>query len=126
MASLIMKYQDRLGDPHEHDPSSPNLKSIDFYLRQSIGKTEDIKIAKASHNVVKSMERGEHYCRVCGKNLDIVGVGRVNDYLLLRHPYCKAPICLDCRDNNPDAFYLALEHGVNTVLYPWHKHHLRY
>lgn len=119
MNSLIMEYQKRLGDPHEHDPSMPNLKSIDFYLRRAIGKTEDIKVARASHNIIKSMEAGEHFCRVCGKNLDIVGIGRVNDYLVLRHPYCKAPICLDCRDNKPDAFYRAFELGVKAALYPW-------
>ena len=112
MKSLIIEYQKRLGDPHLIKCNYPNMKLLDFKLRKAIGKTEDIKVARASHNVVRSMEAGEQFCRVCGKDLQVVGVARVNDYLVLRHKYCKAPICLDCSRNKPDSFYKAFALGV--------------
>jgi len=115
MESLIMKYQERLGDPHLMKGIPPNLKSIDLMLRLAIGKTDDIKVARASHYIIKSMEAGERFCRVCGKDLSVV-CGRVNDYLVLRHPLCKAPICFECSKNRPDAFYKAFKAGVEKYL----------
>jgi len=112
MKSLIMEYQERLGDPHLVNCEFPNIKLLDFRLRKAIGKTEDIKVARASHNIVRSMEAGENYCRVCGNDLQVVGVARVNDYLVLRHKFCKAPICLDCSRNRPDSFYKAFQVGL--------------
>ena len=112
MKSLILEYQKRLGDPHLIMCDYPNVKLLDFKLREAIGKTEDIKVARASHNVVRSIEAGERFCRVCGKDLQVVGEARVNDYLVLRHKYCKAPICLDCSRNRPDAFHKAYKAGL--------------
>jgi len=112
MKSLIMEYQKRLGDPHLVKCDMPNLKLLDLRLREAIGKTEDIRVAKCSHNIIKSMEAGEGFCRVCGKDLQVVGEARVNDYLVLRHKYCKAPICLDCSRNRPDTFHKAYKTGV--------------
>jgi len=111
MKSLIIEYQRRLGDPHSKLSNPFSLNFLDFNLREQIGKTEDIKVARASHNVVRSMEEGEGFCRVCHKNLQVV-CPRVNDYLVLRHPFCKAPICFDCSVNRPDSFYRAFKSGV--------------
>ena len=111
MESLIMEYQRRLGDPHSKLSNPFSLNFLDFNLREAIGKTEDIKVARASHNVIKSKEAGEGFCRVCGKNLQVV-TPRINDYLVLRHPHCVAPICFDCSINHPDAFYKAFKAGV--------------
>lgn len=111
MNSLILRYQALLGDKHTYDRNGVGVRQLDFRLREAIGKTEDIKVARASHNVVRSIEAGEGFCRVCGKNLQVVGA-RVNDYLVLRHPFCKAPICFDCSKNRPDAFYKAFCEGL--------------
>ena len=97
-----------LGDKRTYDKNGIGIRQLDFRLREAIGKTEDIKVARASHNVVRSLEEGEGFCRVCHKNLQVV-CGRVNDYLVLRHPLCKSPICLDCAVNNPDTFYKAFK-----------------
>ncbi len=113
MESLIMEYQNQLGDKHTYDKNGIGIRQLDYRLREAIGKTEDIKVARASHNVVRSMEEGEGFCRVCHKNLQIVGEARINDYLVLRHPFCKAPICFDCSINHPDAFYTAFKLGVD-------------
>lgn len=115
MESLILEYQKRLGDKHPFDKDGIGLKSLDFRLREAIGKTEDIKVARASHNIVKSMEAGERFCRVCGKDLQVVGEARINDYLVLRHQFCKAPICLDCSRSHPDAFYKAYKLGLEKL-----------
>jgi hypothetical protein len=113
MNSLIMEYQERLGDKHTYDKNGIGIRQLDFRLREAIGKTENIHIARASHNIIKSMEAGEQFCRICGKDLQVVGIARVNDYLVLRHPFCKAPICLDCSKNRPDAFYEAFRIGLD-------------
>lgn len=39
--------------------------------------------------------------------------GRFNDFLVLRHPQCFKPICLDCAKNNPDKFYKAFKKGLD-------------
>jgi len=111
MESLAMKYQERIGDEHLVT-GDINIKTLDYKLRMAIGKTDDIQVARASHHIIKSIEAGESYCRVCGKDLSVVGIGRVNDYLALRHPFCKAPICLDCSGNHPDSFYKAFKAGL--------------
>ena len=112
MESLIMEYQTMLGDAHSYDKDGIGIRQLDFKLREAIGKTEDIKVAKCSHNIIRSMEAGERFCRVCGKDLQVVGVVRINDYLVLRHKFCKAPICLDCSRNHPDSFYKAFDVGL--------------
>lgn len=85
----------------------------DTTYRELIGKTDDIHVSLCSHDAIISRELPEHFCRVCHKNLAKVGVGRVNDYLVLRHPQCRQPICLECVKNRPDAFYKAFEQGTN-------------
>jgi len=113
MKSLIMKYQQVLGDRHTFDKNDPSsIRAFDLRLREAIGKTEDIKVARASHNIIRSVEDGEGFCRICHRNLQVVGVGRVNDYLALRHPLCKAPICLECSKTCPDAFHKAFKEGI--------------
>jgi len=116
MKSLIMEYQQGLGDKHTYDKNGIGLRPLDIRLREAIGKTEDIKVARASHNIVRSMEEGEGFCRICHKDLRVVSP-RVNDYLVLRHPFCKAPICLNCSKTNPDAFYKAFKEGLNKLGY---------
>ena len=115
MGSLIMNYQAMLGDAHSYDKGGIGMRQLDLRLREAIGKTEDIKVAKCSHNIVRSMEAGECFCRICGKDLRVVGVPRTNDYLVLRHKYCKAPICGDCSISRPDAFYKAFKAGIETM-----------
>lgn len=93
-------------------PDITNLSFIDTMLRRCIGKTDDIKIALCSHNAIVNRELGEGFCRVCQKDLRVIGIGRFNDYLVLRHPMCQQPICLDCAKNNPDEFHIAFKRGI--------------
>ena len=98
--SLMEQYLFRLGDSHKGNP----IALIDFRIREAIGKTDDpekLRVGMCSHQAILGREmikRGvnpEHRCRKCGINLNVVGVGRVNDYLVLRNPNCLSPICLD-------------------------------
>ncbi len=111
----MMEYQDMLGDAHTYDKGGIGIRQLDLRLREAIGKTEDIKVAKCSHNIVRSMEAGEGFCRICGKDLQVVGVTRINDYLVLRHKFCKAPICIDCSRSHPDSFYKAFKMGLERL-----------
>lgn len=111
MDSLILEYQRRLGDPHSKLSNPFSLNFLDYWLREAIGKTKNIKVAKASHNIIKSKEAGEGFCRVCNKDLRVV-TPRINDYLVLRHPHCVAPICFGCSVNRPDTFYKAFDEGL--------------
>ncbi len=88
----------------------PIIGRLDFFLREAIGKTDDIHVPMCSHHAIVNRELPEHFCRVCNKDLSKVGL-RVNDYLVLRHPQCTKPICGDCAQNNPDEFYKAFRLG---------------
>jgi hypothetical protein len=48
----------------------------------------------------------EHFCRVCSKNINKVGILRCNDYLVIRNKKCPSAICGDCIKNKPDIFYI--------------------
>jgi hypothetical protein len=85
---------------------------LDTLLRICIGKTDDINVSLCSHKAIINRELGEKFCRVCQKDLSVVGEGRYNDYLVLRHPLCQQPICLDCAVNNPDEFHKAFKNGL--------------
>jgi hypothetical protein len=102
---------------HYNRPGDEQYKIVyplfwDTRFRDLIGKTDDINVSLCSHDAIISRELPEHFCRVCHTNLAKVGIGRVNDYLVIRHPQCRQPICLDCSKNRPDAFYKAFEEGV--------------
>lgn len=111
--SLYQKYLAELGDPHVIVNNLCNVKSIDFVLRNLIGKTDKLGIAKCSHAKILENEfpDDESRCRQCGIFLD-VGFARWNDYLVLRHPQCKRPICADCAENRPDVFYITFREGL--------------
>ncbi len=87
----------------------------DTFFRLHIGKTDDINVAMCSHDATINRETPEHYCRVCHKDLSVVKA-RVNDYLVLRHPQCTKPICMDCAKTNPDEFYKAFERGTTVAI----------
>jgi hypothetical protein len=105
-----------------HEGMSPIWSPLfwDTFFRLHIGKTDDINVAMCSHDATINREQPEHYCRVCHKDLSIVK-GRVNDYLVLRHPQCTKPICCDCAKNNPDEFYKAFEKGTQTAIAAAHE-----
>lgn len=92
----------------------------DDFFRLHIGKTDDINVSLCSHDAIINRETPEHYCRVCHKDLSVVKA-RVNDYLVLRHPQCTKPICLDCATNNPDDFYKAFVAGTETAIAVAHE-----
>lgn len=115
--SLMQNYLWKLGDQHKGNL----INTIDFWIRDFIGKTNDpakLRVGLCSHQAILERERDikglnpECYCRKCGVDLSIVGVGRVNDYLVLRNPYCRGPICLDCVKAGGDVFYKAFRNGV--------------
>ena len=66
----------------------------------------------SKYNKDNNYELPELSCRVCHKNLAVKGIARVNDYIVLRHPECKHPICLKCALNKPDKFYIAFKKGT--------------
>ena len=89
-----------------------STKFLDTTLRMLIGKTDNMKVSLCSHQAILNREFPNHFCRVCNKDLSIDGIGRFNDFLVLRHPNCRKPICLDCAKNNPDSFYIAFRNGL--------------
>lgn len=105
---LSKRYMKILGDPHDNLKNIFSCNFLDFHLRHFIGK-EQFGLCK--HSLIISREMGEKYCRICNKELK-VGVGRYNDYLVLRNKGCPAPICLDCSKNNPDDFHMAFKKGL--------------
>jgi hypothetical protein len=114
------KYMHRIG--RSHSLFTPE-KIADWGIRMCIGKTEDIEKLKAgacSHQSILERERNgenpENYCRKCGLNLNVDGIGRCNDYLWLRNPFCKGPICLECVKNGGDVFYLAFKKGSDRYM----------
>lgn len=94
-----------------------SVKLLDFHLRELIGKTEDIRVPMCSHHAIIQRELGEGFCRVCHKDLRIAGIGRWNDYLILRHPSCQSPICYDCAKDKPDQFHIAFKKGLEKYHY---------
>lgn len=94
-----------------------SVKLLDFQLRELIGKTDNIRVPMCSHNAIIQREFGEGFCRVCHKDLRIAGVGRWNDYLILRHPQCQSPICVDCARDKPDQFHIAFKKGLEKYHY---------
>ena len=118
MAGLYQQYLWKLNDAH-YDAGVDNpfsLQSIDFKIREAIGKTDKLDVALCSH--AKILERefpdDELRCRQCGIKLT-TGFGRFNDYLVLRHPHCTRPICVDCAKNRPDVFYDAFRKGIDRL-----------
>ena len=116
--TLMGKYMSRLGDPH----SVGSIESrLDTVLRSLIGKTDDLAVGKCSHQAILERERNvrgknpEHYCRRCGISLNVVGIGRYNDYLILRNIKCKGPICLECIQDGGDVFYQAFRKGLEKM-----------
>jgi hypothetical protein len=88
------------------------MKRFDTELRLCIGKTDDIRIALCSHQAIINREFPNYFCRVCNTDLSVEGKGRFNDFLILRHPQCTKPICLDCAKNRPDIFFIAFQKGL--------------
>jgi hypothetical protein len=87
-----------------------DISRLDFFLREAIGKTNDIHVSICSHQAIINRELPDHFCRVCNKDMSKI-CGRINDYLVMRHPQCTKPICFDCAENRPDAFYIAYQRG---------------
>lgn len=115
--SLMKKYLGKLGDKHKGNL----ITLLDAAIRESIGKTDDpkkLRVGLCSHQAILERERNikgknpEYYCRKCGLDVSVVGAGRVNDYLVLRNPYCRGPICLSCVKGGGDVFYRAFRRGV--------------
>lgn len=92
-----------------------SIKLLDTGLRIAIGKTNNLNVSLCSHKAIIDREFPEATCRVCYKNLNKV-YGRCNDYLVLRHPNCNHPICIDCMRNNPDEFHLAFKRGLKRII----------
>lgn len=113
--NMYERYLVDLGNPHNLFSKEPmRLNRIDLGLREAIGKTNDIHISLCSHIAIINRELGDNFCRVCQKDLSVTGVGRYNDHLVLRHPQCFQPICLNCAKNNPDKFHLAFKKGLTV------------
>lgn len=93
----------------------------DTFFRLHIGKTDDINVAMCSHDATINRETPEHYCRVCHTDLAVVGKGRINDYLILRHPQCTKPICMKCAKEKPDEFYKSFVNGTTTAINAAHE-----
>jgi hypothetical protein len=94
------------------EPDHGRTLGIDTLLRECIGKTDDIDVPLCSHKAIINRELGEGFCRICQKDLRVIGEGRWNDYLILRHPKCQQPICFDCAENNPDEFHKSFREGL--------------
>lgn len=113
--SLYQKYLSRLGDPH--DIQNPyGMNAIEFKIRNMMGKTDDIEVSKCSHAYILKHELpdDENRCRQCGIKLD-VGIGRWNDYLVIRHPKCNRPICKECAEKRPDEFHLRFREALKKL-----------
>ena len=105
--------------PHGKDVNF--ISTLDTVLRECIGKTDRMEWGKCSHNAILERERNakgknpEHYCRCCGIYLNVNGIGRCNDWLVIRNKKCRGPICLDCIKNRPDIFYEAYKRGLKKM-----------
>lgn len=113
--SLYQKYLSELRDPHNiNGDGIGNMKNrLDFTIRKLMGKTDNIEVAKCSHAYILEHEQldDELRCRQCGINLNGV-YPRINDYLVIRHPKCKSPICLECSKNRPDIFNIRFKEAI--------------
>ena len=103
--------------PHGGKENPINL--LDNFLRAFIRIVDkDNEKAICAHDAIKyreEMKRGkdpEKICRVCSKNLNIKGILRCNDFLIIRNKKCKGPICGDCFKNKPDKFYIAYSNAL--------------
>ncbi len=95
---------------------------VDTLLRISIGKAEsieDLRVGLCSHQAILERERDAvgidptMRCRRCGVNIqDQI---RCNDYLTLRNPNCRGPICFECTLDGGDVFYRAFTRGCDTL-----------
>ena len=112
--TLVEKYKGRILDYSHFDIKDKDVrKELDTSLRILIGKTDDVRIALCSHQAIINREFPEHFCRVCNTDLSVGNKARWNDFLVLRHSQCFKPICSNCAENNPDAFFLAFKKGLN-------------
>lgn len=118
--SLYQKYLSELGDPHNLDLESFSgfIKRTDFAIRETMGKTDNIQVAKCSHAYILKHELpdDENRCRQCGIILS-VGVARWNDYLVIRHPKCTRPICMECSEERPDLFHIRFKEALKKLRY---------
>lgn len=112
---LYQRYLNSLGDPHSSVKFG--VKKIDFELRNAIGRTDSLEVAKCSHAKILENEfpNDENRCRQCGMSLP-TGAGRWNDYLVLRHPQCTRPICAECAEKRPDIFHTAFREGLKKYM----------
>jgi hypothetical protein len=94
----------------------------DTLLRISIGKADnidDLRVGLCSHQMIAERERDlmgfdpTSYCRRCG--VSVQDQIRCNDYLTLRNPQCRGPICYDCTKDGGDVFYRSFLHGRDTL-----------
>ena len=124
MRTLQAQYLSQFGIEYEgvlyHDTNTP-VREMDFWIRNFIGKTDDIEslhAGRCSHQAVLERERDkegknpEEYCRKCGLFLGVDGVLRCNDFLVLRNPFCRGPICGACMKDGGDVFYAAYRRGL--------------
>ena len=63
--------------------NNKHTTGLDTLLRLCIGKTDDIRVPLCNHDAIINRELGEKFCRICHKDLNIVGIGRFDDYLVL-------------------------------------------
>lgn len=116
--SLYQKYLGELKDPHNLASSGIGgmIVRLDFTIRETMGKTNDIEVSKCSHAYILEHELPdeEDRCRQCGVKL-VTGIGRINDYLVIRHPKCKRPICMDCSKNRPDLFHIRFKEALKKL-----------
>jgi len=117
--NLVNKYMNRLGDPHDITHEGPSLNKIDFQLRSFMGKTNDVQSPEgyASHFKIlkrqKRIENDDLVCRRCLKDLSEVGVGRYNDFLVIRAKDCTQPICSSCAKHNPDNYHRKFKEAIS-------------
>jgi hypothetical protein len=115
---LVKGYHKQLGDPHDNLSNPFSLNSIDFRIRTLMGKTKETssKDGFASHmRILKRQRRINEdslVCRRCLKDLDVVGIGRWNDFLVIRAKDCTQPICHTCAKNNPDVYHIKFREAL--------------
>jgi ferredoxin len=92
------------------------MNKTDFAIREAIGKTYDIEESKCSHAYILKHELpdDENRCRQCGILLE-TGIGRWNDYLVIRHPKCDRPICMECAEKRPDIFHIKFRDALKKL-----------
>jgi len=120
--SVSEVYQSHLSDGHSTETP---VKMLDFWIRRIIGKSDDIEalsVGACSHQAILERERDaqgldpQKHCRKCGREVP-EGVGRCNDFVVLRNPLCRGPICLDCVRDGGDVFYRAFKKGLDEYMF---------